>query len=114
MHIAGANLMLLGLAGVKQPGGLDKAPDVPTIQGWEKEFTLKRDILAWLKRDCEAVPPAWRGETAMSLDRAVDFLGKPRTVYSFYLCLIVHLNEHMGQLVAYARMNGIRPPWVNE
>jgi len=25
--------------------------------------------------------------------------------------IIVHANEHMGQLVAYARMNGIVPPW---
>jgi uncharacterized damage-inducible protein DinB len=23
----------------------------------------------------------------------------------------VHDNEHMGQLIAYARMNGIVPPW---
>jgi uncharacterized damage-inducible protein DinB len=28
-----------------------------------------------------------------------------------YLRIIVHANEHMGQLVAYARMNGIVPPW---
>ncbi|MGZ7057516.1 MAG: hypothetical protein ACXVK3_18490 [Candidatus Angelobacter sp.] len=23
----------------------------------------------------------------------------------------VHANEHMGQLVAYARMTGVVPPW---
>jgi hypothetical protein len=23
----------------------------------------------------------------------------------------VHANEHMGQLVAYARVNGVAPPW---
>jgi uncharacterized damage-inducible protein DinB len=28
-----------------------------------------------------------------------------------YLRIIVHANEHMGQLIAYARMNGIVPPW---
>jgi uncharacterized damage-inducible protein DinB len=28
-----------------------------------------------------------------------------------YLRIIVHANEHMGQLVAYARVNGIVPPW---
>jgi uncharacterized damage-inducible protein DinB len=28
-----------------------------------------------------------------------------------YLRIIVHDNEHMGQLVAYARMSGIVPPW---
>ena len=33
------------------------------------------------------------------------------TVDGMYLRIIIHDNEHMGQLVAYARMNGIVPPW---
>jgi uncharacterized damage-inducible protein DinB len=28
-----------------------------------------------------------------------------------YLRIIVHANEHMGQLIAYARMSGTTPPW---
>jgi hypothetical protein len=32
-------------------------------------------------------------------------------VDGMYLRIIIHDNEHMGQLVAYARMNGIVPPW---
>ncbi len=32
-------------------------------------------------------------------------------VDGMYLRIIVHDNEHMGQLIAYARMNGIVPPW---
>ena len=28
------------------------------------------------------------------------------TIESVYLRIIVHNNEHMGQLIAYARMNG--------
>jgi uncharacterized damage-inducible protein DinB len=28
-----------------------------------------------------------------------------------YLRIIIHDNEHMGQLIAYARVNGIVPPW---
>jgi hypothetical protein len=28
-----------------------------------------------------------------------------------YLRIIIHANEHMGQLVAYARIDGIVPPW---
>ena len=33
------------------------------------------------------------------------------TVDGMYLRIIVHANEHMGQLVAYARMTGVTPPW---
>jgi uncharacterized damage-inducible protein DinB len=28
-----------------------------------------------------------------------------------YLRIMVHANEHMGQLIAYSRMNGVAPPW---
>jgi hypothetical protein len=27
---------------------------------------------------------------------------------------VTHLHEHLGQLIAYARMNGIKPPWSKE
>jgi uncharacterized damage-inducible protein DinB len=30
-----------------------------------------------------------------------------------FLRIIVHDNEHMGQLIAYARMTGVTPPWAN-
>jgi hypothetical protein len=37
--------------------------------------------------------------------------GRDATVDGVYLRIIVHANEHMGQLIAYVRMNGIAPPW---
>src|SRR6266851_4179834 len=37
--------------------------------------------------------------------------GVRSTVDGMYLRIIVHANEHMGQLVAYARMTGVAPPW---
>lgn len=33
------------------------------------------------------------------------------TNMSSVLILLTHSNEHLGQLIAYARMNGITPPW---
>jgi uncharacterized damage-inducible protein DinB len=38
-------------------------------------------------------------------------MDRDATVEGMYLRIIVHANEHMGQLVAYARTNGITPPW---
>ncbi len=38
-------------------------------------------------------------------------MNKDATVDGMYLRIIVHDNEHMGQLIAYGRMNGIVPPW---
>ena len=45
------------------------------------------------------------------LQRKVKIEGKEVTVDGMYLRIIVHDNEHMGQLIAYARMMGVVPPW---
>jgi hypothetical protein len=44
------------------------------------------------------------------LRKPVKIYGRDATVDGMYLRIIVHANEHMGQLVAYAGMNGIVPP----
>jgi hypothetical protein len=31
-----------------------------------------------------------------------------------YLRILVHDNEHMGQLIAYPRMTGVLSPWAKE
>jgi hypothetical protein len=44
------------------------------------------------------------------LRRGVNIFGRDATVDGMYLRIIVHANEHIGQLIAYARMAGIVPP----
>ncbi len=45
------------------------------------------------------------------LARNVRIQNRDATVDGMYLRIIVHANEHMGQLIAYARMTGVVPPW---
>ena len=42
---------------------------------------------------------------------AAKLLGEKSTLRGVFLRLGIHVNEHLGQAVAYARMNGIVPPW---
>jgi uncharacterized damage-inducible protein DinB len=51
------------------------------------------------------------GLTPTDFQRKVTINGREATIDGMYLRIIVHANEHMGQLVAYARMNGVVPPW---
>lgn len=37
--------------------------------------------------------------------------GRKVPQWSVLLQLVAHMNEHLGQSIAYARMNGIVPPW---
>jgi uncharacterized damage-inducible protein DinB len=67
--------------------------------------------LAWLKRSLEAVKEAHLKETPQHLALKVQFENENSTADGLYPRIIVHANEHMGQLIAYARMSGIVPPW---
>jgi uncharacterized damage-inducible protein DinB len=77
----------------------------------EKAVTSKPEVIAWLKRSLEAVKNAHAAIKAGDLKRRVKVNGRDATVDGMYLRILVHDNEHMGQLVAYARVNGIVPPW---
>ena len=61
-----------------------------------------------------AVRLARATETPKDLERKVEFLKRDTTADAVYLRLIIHCNEHMGQLVAYARMTGVAPPWSKD
>ena len=104
MHIAIANFGLLGITGIKMPAD-SKSPDL------EKTVTAKAEVINWLKRSLDAVKTAHADIKPADLQRKVKVNKTDATVDGMYLRIIVHANEHMGQLVAYARMNGIVPPW---
>ena len=76
-----------------------------------EKVTAKTDVIDWLKRSLDAVKTARASLKPGELQRKVKVNGRDSTVDGMYLRIIVHANEHMGQLVAYARMNGIVPPW---
>ena len=103
MHIALANFYLLSVTGPKMPADMK--------EGLEKSVTSKADVIGWLKRSLDAVKSAHMAVTPKDLERKVRIADRDATVDGMYLRIIVHANEHMGQLVAYARMTGVAPPW---
>jgi uncharacterized damage-inducible protein DinB len=105
MHIAEANFYLLSVTGPKMPADMK--------EGMEKSVTAKADVISWLKRSLEAVKQAHLAVTPKDLQRKVHIADRDATVDGMYLRIIVHANEHMGQLIAYARMSGVVPPWSN-
>jgi uncharacterized damage-inducible protein DinB len=73
--------------------------------------TAKPEVIAWLKRSLEAVKTAHLAVTPKDLKRKIKVADREATADGMYLRIIVHANEHMGQLIAYARMSGVVPPW---
>ena len=106
MHIVLANFYLLSVTGPKMPGDLKENLD--------KTVTTKEDVIKWLKRSLEAVKTAHAGVKPADLQRKVHIADRDATVDGMYLRIIIHANEHMGQLIAYARMSGVTPPWSGQ
>ena len=104
MHIALANFYLLSVTGPAMP------PDMKS-DDMEKTVTSKAEVIAFLKRSLLAVKAARAQLKPGDLERHVKIMKKEVPVEGMYLRILVHDNEHMGQLIAYARMNGIVPPW---
>jgi uncharacterized damage-inducible protein DinB len=106
MHIVTANFYLLSVTGPKMPTDMS--------ENMGKTVTSKAEVIAWLKRSLDAVKTAHAAITPKDLERKVKIADREATVDGMYLRIIVHANEHMGQLVAYARMTGVVPPWSKE
>jgi uncharacterized damage-inducible protein DinB len=103
MHIVLANFYLLSKTGPKMP--VDLKEDA------EKTVMSKAEVINWLKRSLDAVKDAHLSVKPEDLARKVHIADRDATVDGMYLRIIVHANEHMGQLIAYARMTGVVPPW---
>ena len=106
MHLVGADYMLPGFAGVKAPEGIS-----PSM---EKSVTDKAAVIAELKKAFAHVRAAIAATPDADLDKPVKFFGRDSTVRGLYLTVALHEHEHLGQSIAYARMNGIVPPWTAE
>jgi uncharacterized damage-inducible protein DinB len=106
MHIVLANFYLLRVTGPEMPAELK--PEL------EKSVTSKAEVIHGLKRSLDAVKQAHLEVKPKDLQRKVHIADRDATVDGMYLRIIVHANEHMGQLIAYARMTGVAPPWSNQ
>ena len=104
-HIISANYFF----GSKLGG---KIPDGVKMETLEKDLKTKEAIAAELKRSYEMIIDAVKNTKDAALPNKVEFpFPGEYTSMSAILIGLAHSNEHLGQLVAYARMNGITPPW---
>lgn len=104
-HVNASTYYLVRSLGVAPPEGL---PD--DVEELEK-VTAKERVVAELERAVAHARAAVAEMTAEGLEREVELFGQKTTARRVLLRLLVHWNEHTGQLVAYARSIGVAPPW---
>jgi uncharacterized damage-inducible protein DinB len=105
MHVVTANYGIPMGLGVKPPEGFSR--------DYEKSLTKKDDIVKALKDSFAHVDKAFEGTPDADMDKPVELFGGyvKTSVRGAYMLLLAHAHEHLGQSIAYARGNGITPPW---
>ena len=107
LHVSGGNYGIPRLAGTPPPEGF-------TPQGFQTSTTDKAQIVDHLKKSFAHAKGAVGSVNDADLDKAVRMFGRDSTVRNVLLLLATHSHEHLGQMIAYTRMNGITPPWTEE
>jgi uncharacterized damage-inducible protein DinB len=108
-HIAFGNRLLLAIA--------DGTPreEILKLIGEnakrEADPLTKAQVIQALTESFQTVRKALEAATGGSLGRDADFWGTATTRRGVLTFLDTHIAEHEGQLIAYARMNGVVPPW---
>jgi uncharacterized damage-inducible protein DinB len=100
MHVAGSNYFIPTFIGT----------DAPKLTGdLEKSITRKAEVIAELRRSFDHLRVA--ANNVNDLDSSVKMFGTTTTRRGVLVTILNHLHEHLGQSIAYARMNGVVPPW---
>ncbi len=121
VHVAAGIFMLLDQIGVSTPADLyGQLPAEGSERLWgmvrrndelEKSVREKNEVIGMLKRSLAAVSKSLTEASGAELDRTEHFFGEQTTVRRVYLRSLAHTHEHMGQVIAYLKINGLATPW---
>ena len=107
LHVAGERYGILGLMEAEKPAGFD-------AQKFEKSTTDRAQIVAELKKSWEFAQKTINGMTNADFAKLLPNLGPQANAGDIVYILVADTHEHLGQAIAYARENGIVPPWTAE
>lgn len=106
MHIARYNYMYPEESmGIASPMGAQE------YGRWEDGVTEKDEVVRILSASMDHVRELIRTLPDDDLMSATELYGRRVAKSAVLLQLVAHMNEHLGQSIAYARMNRVVPPW---
>lgn len=111
MHVAADNYVLPAMLGTPAPAATGVTADYPTAVVFEQRKLPRDSIIAELERSFAHLKTALTGVLNGRMDDTLEFFGSKATVQKVWVSAATHLHEHLGQSIAYARSNGVVPPW---
>ncbi len=112
LHVAAERYVILGLMGVAVPPEFE--PLVPQKSTSDFERSAAKDrarILEELKKSWEFTELTLKNESKSDFSKPLSHPARQKQNGDLVLLLVADQHEHLGQAVAYARENGIVPPW---
>jgi uncharacterized damage-inducible protein DinB len=104
-HVIGGNYMIPSFMGLSVPSDLPK--------DLEKNVPEKAKLIEMLKASHVYARNAIAGLSDADLATPIKlFGGMDGTKATACMILVSHAHEHLGQSIAYARSNGVVPPWT--
>jgi uncharacterized damage-inducible protein DinB len=107
LHVSAANFNLYKMVGTPPPSGID-------VKNLEKSTTEKAKVVATLKDSFAHAKQAIKVMPDAELEKSMDWFGGKNTERGVLLFIVRHAAEHLGQSIAYARMDGVVPPWTED
>jgi uncharacterized damage-inducible protein DinB len=112
MHVAADNYLMPAAIGFPaDPATGVKGNDYKTAVAFEKRTMNKAATIAELEKSFAFVKKSLDGTSGDKLSAPVSMFGMSLTSQKAWIMTTTHVHEHLGQLIAYARSNGIAPPW---
>lgn len=107
LHVANERYGILSLMGATLPSDLDR-------KNFEKQTTDRERIIAELNRSWDFAQKTINSMSNADFAKLLPKLGPQANAGDVVYILVADAHEHLGQSIAYARMNGIVPPWTVE
>jgi uncharacterized damage-inducible protein DinB len=108
LHIAAANYNIpTMMTGVTPAAGFEG-------KGFEKSTTDKAKVIEQLNKSFTYAIAAVNNMSNADFAKPEKKLGPDANDGDVVYLMVVHTHEHLGQSIAYARMNNITPPWTAE
>jgi len=111
LHVAFANYICVTVSGGKVPEEVGFEMDFSKADAWATQTTDKTVILEKVNESFEILKERIGNLTEEDLNREVEVFGMKMSTRNFIISMIGHCHEHLGQSIAYARINGVTPPW---
>ncbi len=112
LHLASDNYLLPSIVGFPAPAASGIKPtDFSTLATFEKQKLSPDATVAAMNTSFAHLLESMAATPDSRLDERVKFFGQDMSVRQVWVATAAHLHEHLGQSIAYARTNGVTPPW---